>query len=110
MIYITQIQKPSFIFANDTALFYANKNIDQLEINNNKLLENISNWLKAKNKLTLNVDKSKLLFFDIATNTIKRSAINVYINGQKLEIIRQAKYLGVLLDRKLSWRQQIDSV
>lgn len=80
-----------------------------METNVNKSHENTSNWLKA-NKLTLNADKSKLLFFDIGSNPNKKSIINVYINGQKLENNSQATYLAVILDRKLSWQQHIDSI
>ena len=40
------------LFADDTALFCANKNINQLKNNIKTSLDNIANWLKA-NKLTL---------------------------------------------------------
>ena len=53
------------LFADDIALFCANKNINQLKNNINTSLDNIANWLKA-NKLTFNVDKSKLLCFDLS--------------------------------------------
>ena len=110
MIYIHSDPKTQFhLFADDTAFFYSNEKIEQLETNINKSQENTSNWLKA-NKLTRNVDKSKLLFFDIGSNPKKKSIINVYINGQKLENNSQATCLAVILDRKLSWQQHIDSI
>ena len=70
LIYINDIYKLDSIatfhlFADDTALFCANKNNNQLKKNINTSLDNIANWLWAI-KLTLNVDKSKLLYFDLS--------------------------------------------
>ena len=50
------------VFADDTNLFLAHKNIDTLFASMNKKLENVSTWFKS-NKLSLNVDKTKWLLF-----------------------------------------------
>ena len=52
LIYINDIYKSDpiaafHLFADDTALFSTNKNINQLK-NNNTFPDNIINWLKAK--------------------------------------------------------------
>ena len=98
LIYINDIYKSDptaafHLFADDTALFCANKNINQLKNNIKTSLDNIANWLKA-NKLTLNVDKSKLLCFDLSP-ACKNNVFDVYINGEPLEFNSEAKYLGV---------------
>ena len=46
------------LFADDTNLFFAAKNLKNLEITVNEELSKGNNWLVA-NKLTLNLDKSK---------------------------------------------------
>ena len=103
MIYTNQTQLQQFhLFADGTALFCANKNINQLKNNIKTSLDNIANWVKA-NKLTLNVDKSKLLCFDLSP-ACKNNVFDVYINGEPLEFNREAKYLGVIIDNKLTWR------
>ena len=96
------------LFADDTALFCANKNINQLKNNIKTSLDNIANWLKA-NKLTLNVDKSKLLCFDLSP-ACKNNVFDVYINGEPLEFNSEAKYLGVIIDNKLTWHQHIENI
>ena len=108
LIYINDIYKSDpiaefHLFADDTALFCANKNISQLKNNINTSLDNIANWLKA-NKFTLNMDKSKLLYFDLSP-ACKRDIPDVYISGEPLEFNSKAKYLGVTIDYKLTWRQ-----
>ena len=96
------------LFADYTAQFCANKNINQLKNNISTYLDNIANWLKP-NKLTLNVDKSKPLYFDLSP-VCKRNVFDVYINGEPLEFKNNAKYLGVTTDNKLIWCQHIENI
>ena len=70
LIYINDIHKSDliaefYLFADDTALFCANKNINQIKNNINTSLDNIANWLEAKKNWT-NLDKSKLFYFDLS--------------------------------------------
>ena len=95
--------------ADDTSLSFADKNIRRLEAKINTSLENITNWLKA-NKLTLNIDKSQLLFFDLSPSTNKADALNIQINSQKLEQSKSARYLGVVIDNKVNWKSHIEYI
>ena len=67
LLYINDIVMSSEVFqftlfADDTSLFYSHKNEQDAVPIINAELSKISNWLAA-NKLSLNVGKSKLLFF-----------------------------------------------
>ena len=66
------------------------------------------NWLKA-NKRTLNMAKSKLLYFDLSP-ACKRNVFDIYINGEPLEFNNKAKYLGVTIDKKLTWHQHTENI
>ena len=112
MIYTNDIYKSDpvaaiHLFAHDTALFCANKNINQLKNKINTSLDNIANSLKA-NKLTLNVDKSELLYFDLSA-ACKRNVFDVYVNGEPLEFSNQAKSFEVTIDNKLTWHEHIET-
>ena len=112
LIYINDIafsnKKVSFhLFADDTCLFYSNKDYNQLETDVNTALENIANWLKA-NKLTLNVKKSNLILFDTRKNPKNNTTVKICISSNELEQKDSVKYLGVYFDKKLSWDKQID--
>ena len=68
LIYINDIHKCSeflismHLFADDTNLIYADKNLKSLEAVVNNELVNVSHWLNA-NKLTLNTKKSNFVIF-----------------------------------------------
>ena len=98
LIYINDIINSSklfnfTLFADDTSLYYSCKNTNNLENVVNTELAKISDWLSA-NRLSLNVAKSKLLYF---TNKNRNSLrdIQIKINGETLKEVTDAKYLGV---------------
>ena len=106
LIYINDIVNSSklfnfTLFADDTSLYYSSKSTNNLENVMNCELAKISDWLSA-NRLSLNVAKSKLLYF---TNKNRNSLknIEIRINGESLKEVDSAKYLGVHIDNKLSW-------
>ena len=114
LVYTNDIHKSdseaSFhLFADDISLSFADKNIRRLEAKINTSLENIKNWLKAI-KLTLNIDKSQLLLFELSHTTNKADPLNIQINSQKLEQSESVRYLGVAIDNKLNWKSHIEYI
>ena len=57
------------------------------------------------NKLTLNVDKSDLLFFNM--NNIQKADLDIRLGNKSLEVKEYAKYLGIYIDSKVTWKKQI---
>ena len=113
LIYINDIAEVSstltfFLFADDTSVFFSHKNQNDLENILNTELEKLSDWLTA-NKLSLNVGKSNVLLFrpKNAKNELKSK---LTINGEKLEEKFFAKYLGILIDNKLTFNNQTDHI
>ena len=71
-----------------------------------KELEKLNIWFKL-NKLTLNVDKTKSMFFH------KRRAvpsINLSMNNIPIDIVPHFNYLGIILDEHLSWKTHVAMV
>ena len=54
------------------------------------------------------MDKSELLYFDLSA-ACKRNVLDVYVHGEPLEFNNQAKYFGVTIDNKLTWREHIET-
>ena len=61
-----------------------------------------------KNYLCLNVSKTKEIYIDFRKN--QRCPKPVSIKGETVERIGTYKYLGVVFDRRLNWKENINSV
>ena len=98
-----------FYIADDISVLVSDNNIDKLlEILNNELNQ-LSTWLKA-NKLSLNVNKTHYILFHRARMKLPDSFLNVHMSNSRLTQVECCKYLGVILDSKMSWVQHITYV
>ena len=85
-------------FADDTNLLNISSNYKTLTKEINKDLKSLVMWLTA-NKLSLNNDKTELIYFHKAMNVIP-SVNKIKLNGKRLLPSKKIKYLGVYLDEK----------
>ena len=111
ILYYTSAPNASFhLLADDTRLFYSNKNLKTLETNVNVALNNISNWLKVS-KLTLNFKKSHLLIFNInKSNDNNKMQIKLFIDKEEVEQRDTAKYLGIYFGNSLTWNKHFEYI
>ena len=101
------------MYADDTSIYHSSKDIAQLNAVLNEELRRLDRWLKG-NKLSLNVAKTcsmlittkqKKKYLTAANQTLQPS-----IREEHIEVICNTKYLGVQIDEKLTWKNQIKSV
>ena len=90
------------MFTDNTNLFFSDKNCE---------LNEISLWFKA-NKLSLNLTKTKYSLFHLAS---KKGFLREPLPFLKMDNIATerenvTKFLGVLIDENLSWKQHINNV
>lgn len=95
------------MFADDSFVYISDSNIDQAIQKLNEDLNRLFDKL-CQIKLKLNVDKTKAMI--ITNKTIDRSNIDIFINGTRLEIEREIKYLGVIIDDQLKFDKNIEYV
>lgn len=57
-----------------------------------------------KNKLSLNLGKTKLMLFG---NHKENKWIQLQIQGVNIEMVKENKFLGVIIDEKLNWKAHI---
>ena len=119
LIYINDIHQSSdklnfFLFADDTTLLFAHKNLKVLEQVINSELTKVSEWLIA-NKLSLNIKKSNYVIFCPKQKKVNReisikiydTSANRYCSVERKDFV---KFLGVLIDCNLKWKHHIDFV
>ena len=111
LLYINDIYNSSkvldfHLFAVDTSILFADKSLNTIEQKVNYEMKNVSEWLLA-NKLSLNVSKSNFLIVRPHKNN---RIINLKINDENLKQEAFSKYLGVLIDEKLNWKQHINQL
>ena len=88
------------LFADDTSVCNMNKNSEN-EITDD--IQRITSWFK-RNKLTVNTEKCESIGFRNAP------PVNEIAFGQKVELKNSCKYLGILFDCKLDFKNHIKMV
>ena len=89
-----------------TQHYLSDKDINNLEEKINTELLKITEWLEI-NKLTLNVSKSNFIF---SVPQKKAVDIKIYLCNKQLEKKDYVKFLGVHIDKHLSWKKQIEFI
>src|SRR5215510_7297793 len=64
----------------------------------------IAKW-SAENKLNINDQKTKVVL--ISRRRKERKAIDIYLNNNRLEQVDKIKYLGIIIDGKLKFKEHI---
>jgi len=94
------------LFADDTLIYIIGDNLEELINILNEELENVSKWLQI-NKLKLNTKKTKYMMIG-HKKTYSDSKIK--IDGEIIEIVKEMKYLGVILDAKLTFNKHAEYI
>ena len=87
-------------------VFLENFDSNNIEREINYELEKINLWLKA-NKLSLNVKKTKCMFFH-KRKTLPH--INLSLNDVIIENVPKFNYLGIIIDWHLLWNSHIEMI
>ena len=93
-------------FADDTAILFYEKNEQCLEAKAKKILMETEQYMK-QNKLTLNEGKTEIMVF----KNEKLPTVNcVEFNSHSLKPTDEVRYLGVILDKELTYQKQLNNV
>ena len=113
IIYVNKLCNASkifepIIFTDDRNLFFSHKSIKELSHTANLELNKVFRWFNA-NTLSLNKDKTKYIFFHNACekDSIPLKLPSLFINDREIKRITSIKYLGVLTDEHLTWKEHI---
>ena len=114
MIYRNHQISLNFTFLYDTNILFADKNLKSLKLSVNLELNKVYDWLTA-NKLTLNIKKSNFVIYCPAQRKLAyQPKIVIFDNEQNKKVALEhkdyVKYLGILIDKNLSWKHHTDHV
>lgn len=90
-------------YADDICLYVTSRNVSNAEIILNRTLKGLNQWCFYKG-FNLTPQKSKAILF---SKNKKLITPNIYIEKNKIPIVKQHKFLGVIFDTKLSWTNHI---
>ena len=111
IVYINDFSRSSdvlsfILFADDSNVFFSHNNPNTLVHTVNSELQKVTQWIRA-NKLSLNLQKTKYMLF---SNTIEALPIDIIFDDTPLEKVSHIKFLGIIVDSKLSWKLHIDNI
>ena len=113
LIYINDLCNVSnaldlLLFADDTSIFFSNKNLESLSFTVNNELNKLTEWFFA-NKLSINIKKSNYMVFRPRQKR-QTPDIKVALNNHDLTRVKETVFLGVVLDEHLTWIPHITNV
>ena len=99
------------MYADDTALFYSSKDINEVVDKINGDLVKVDDWL-SRNRLCLNVNKIKFMLVGTSQKLacVSNQDLDVNIKGIRLQKVNHAKHLGIIIDETLDWSDQVNHV
>ena len=113
LIYINDICDVSTVltytlFADDTSVFLSHRESKSLENTINSELPKLALWFRS-NILSLNVQKTNFIHFR-GRKSNDNESINISLNGTQIERKVCAKFLGVYINEKLDWKDQVNHI
>ncbi len=97
------------MYADDTAVFYFAKDVDELAVSIQYDMQSISYWMR-QNRLSLNVSKTKFMLVGNKQRLNRVGDIRISLNGETIEAVQNFKYLGMILDQQLHFHAHIDHI
>ena len=97
----------TFLYADDTAIVCKGNNHDEVNSKLSKQLTKAHTWL-CNHKLSLNLAKTKIMYFGTANKTSKNSSSNLSLEVGSIEVVTSFKYLGIMLDTNLTFKPHVD--
>lgn len=111
-----------FSYADDTAVVFSNSSWDRLREDAESGLAEMAHWLNS-NLLTLNTLKTNYMCFTMTKRTQPKKdfSIKIHICGTtnqpnsrcectEINKVSSVKYLGLMIDQRLSWLPQIEMI
>jgi hypothetical protein len=94
------------LVADDTSIFFSHSNPDDFVENIHTVFETLNNWFK-RNIISLNLEKHYIHFL---TKNTSSTFMQISEKNKKIPNIIYAKFLDLIIDNTLSWKNPIDQL
>jgi len=97
------------MYADDTTIYFNLEDFsnDNLEDDVTNELNKINTWLR-QNRLSLNAEKTKCMVFHTHQKHVR--PVTFSIDGEPIEQVHYFKFLGIMFDEHLTWKNHINMV
>ena len=114
ILYINDIVKvsntPSYIlYADDTNILFNGKDLASLQDQVNDNLSKLCTWFQA-NRLSVNPRKCNYIVFSNCNKSYDTDSVTVKLNNVEIPRVEKTKFLGVIVDSKLTWKFHIQEL
>jgi hypothetical protein len=107
IVHVSDVLIP-IIYADDTNVFINGSSMQQIAQLMNSELKKIHTWLNT-NKLSLNISKTQYIIFKTKIKKID-SYDDIKIDGNVIDRVESAKFVGLILDSELKWHSHVQHV
>ncbi len=97
------------LYADDTAFTVQSNTPLDLARQLQCQVDKAATWL-AKNRLSLNVNKNKIMIFGPRQMISKCNDLSISYNNKEIELVVRFKYLGLILDGTLSFKHDVEYI
>lgn len=107
---IETVPKENIIsFADDTSIFKAGINHENLEIDTFITMNEISSYFTNLG-LKINPNKTKFININLSKRTNKRPLFNIILDQKELTQAENVRFLGVTVDSNLNWNEHVNQL
>ena len=91
-------------FADNSAYWYADKNVKRLQ---KRLQDNMDKITKWSSKWGFKISQLKTVRIIFKTKYMKQVKLNINFMGKPINFVEYTKFLGMILDQHMTWKQHI---
>ena len=95
------------MYADDTTLLLCDRSLTNLFSNANNTLNAVSEWF-MHNRLNINIAKTNYLLY--TRSTVDVNVYSLVLNNNVIERKTFVKFLGVIIDDKINWKEHVNSL
>ena len=97
------------MYADDTALFFADRNIQTIQSVLQEDLNAVGEWFSL-NRVLVNCDKTNVMLFGSKQRLARSQGLSLFLLGKLLELSNTVKYLGLTFNASMDWHDHINNI